>query len=59
MNTIDDVLHTASEIAEKLDIDMSNCYLDETGIPTCKVCGKRKNFNFHGKLIPCQCDKIC
>lgn len=56
MNTIDDVLHTASEIAEKLDIDMSNCYLDETGIPTCKVCGKRKIFNFNGKLIPCQCD---
>lgn len=56
MNTIDDLLYTAAEIAEKLDIDMSNCYSDENGIPTCRVCGKRKKFNFNGKFIPCQCD---
>lgn len=56
MNTIENLIYTAVETAEKQGIDMSNCYFDENGIPTCRTCGKRKRFRFHGKLIPCQCD---
>lgn len=55
MNIIEDILKNAAEKAEENSAGFENCRKDKDGFYVCKVCGKRKQFSFRGRLVPAQC----
>lgn len=56
MNIIEDILKNAADKAEENSAGFENCRKDKEGFYVCKVCGKRKQFSFRGRLVPAQCE---
>lgn len=56
MTIIDSLIEEATENAQQQEQDFKNCYKGSDGLYVCSVCGKRKQFDFRGKIVPAQCD---
>lgn len=59
MSIIESIIEEAVDAAEKQGQDFRNCYKNSEGFYVCNICGKRKQFNFRGRLVParCACDE--
>ena len=55
MNIIENILKSTADRAEENSSGFENCRKDSEGLYVCKVCGKRKQFSFRGRLVPAQC----
>lgn len=52
---IESIIKNAIVQAEQDPERVKNCHKDEAGLYVCNVCGKRKQFDFRGKIVSAQC----
>lgn len=53
---IDNIIKKAVDQAGKMSPEeFKNCHKDESGLYVCSICGKRKQFNFRGRIVRAQC----